>query len=72
MRHSTTVGADLAKNVIQIWVISGRRKELSNRTLIRDKFAEFTGKQKPSLGGVCVMCDITLLGAVPARAQYRQ
>jgi len=49
MRYSTTVGVDLAKNVIQISVISGRGKELSNRSLTRTKFAEFLGKQKPSL-----------------------
>ena len=49
MRYSTTVGVDLAKNVIQISVVSGRGKELVNRSLTRTKFAEFLGKQKPSL-----------------------
>jgi transposase len=49
MRYSTTVGVDLAKNVIQISVVNGRGKELSNRSLSRKKFAEFLGKQKPSL-----------------------
>ena len=49
MSYSTTVGVDLAKNVIQISVVSGRGKELSNRSLTRKKFAEFLGKQKPSL-----------------------
>ena len=49
MRYSTTVGVDLAKNVIQISVISGRGKELSNRSLSRKKFAEFLCMQKPSL-----------------------
>jgi transposase len=49
MTHSTTVGVDLAKNVIQISVVSGRGKELSNRSLTRHKFAEFLGKQKPAL-----------------------
>ncbi len=49
MRYSTTVGVDLAKNVIQVSVISGRGKELLNRSLTRRKFAEFLGKQKPSL-----------------------
>jgi hypothetical protein len=49
MPYSTTVGVDLAKNVIQISVVSGRGKELSNRSLTRKKFAEFLGKQKPSL-----------------------
>ena len=49
MRYSTTVGVDLAKNVIQISVVSGGGKELSNRSLTRRKFAEFLGKQKLSL-----------------------
>lgn len=49
MSYSTTVGVDLAKNVIQISVVSGRGKELSNRSLTRRKFAEFLGKQKPAL-----------------------
>ena len=49
MRYSTTVGVDLAKNVIQISVVSGRGNELLNRSLTRRKFAEFLGKQKPSL-----------------------
>jgi len=49
MHHSTTVGVDLAKNVIQISVVSGRGKELLNRLLTRRKFAEFLGKQKPAL-----------------------
>lgn len=49
MTHSTTVGVDLAKNVIQISVVSSRGKELSNRALTRTKFAEFLCIQKPSL-----------------------
>ena len=49
MSYSTTVGVDLAKNVIQISVLSGRGKELSNRSLTRKKFAEFLGKQELSL-----------------------
>ena len=49
MSYSTTVGVDLAKNVIQVSVVNGRGKELSNRSLSRKKFAEFLGKQKPSL-----------------------
>jgi transposase len=49
MSYSTTVGVDLAKNVIQISVVSGRGKELSNRSLTRRKFAEFLGKQMPTL-----------------------
>jgi len=49
MSYSTTVGVDLAKNVIQISVVSGRGKELSNRSLTRKKFAEFLCKQKPAV-----------------------
>ncbi|MDH3339236.1 MAG: IS110 family transposase, partial [Gammaproteobacteria bacterium] len=49
MSYSTTVGVDLAKIVIQISVVSGRGKELSNRSRMCKKFAEFLGKQKPSL-----------------------
>jgi transposase len=49
MRYSTTVGVDLAKNAIQISVVSGRGKEPVNRSLTRKEFAEFLGKQKPSL-----------------------
>ena len=49
MSYSTTVGVDLAKNVIQVSVVTGRGKELLNRSLTRKKFAEFLGKQKPSL-----------------------
>jgi transposase len=49
MPYSTTVGVDLAKNVIQVSVVSDRGKELINRSLTRLKFAEFLFKQKPSL-----------------------
>ena len=35
MSYSTTVGVDLAKNVIQVSVVSGRGKELLNRSLTR-------------------------------------
>jgi transposase len=49
MRYSTTVGVDLAKNVIQVSILSDRGKELLNRSFTRRKFAEFLGTQKPSL-----------------------
>ena len=42
-------GSTLAKNVIQVSVVSPRGKELLNRSFTRTKFAEFLGKQKPSL-----------------------
>jgi hypothetical protein len=37
MTYSTTVGVDLAKNVIQISVVTGRGKETLNRSLTRKK-----------------------------------
>ena len=49
MKYSTTVGVDLAKNVIQVSVVSSHGKERLNRSLTRRKFAEFLGKQKPAL-----------------------
>ncbi|MDH3469618.1 MAG: IS110 family transposase [Gammaproteobacteria bacterium] len=49
MTHSTTVGVDLAKNIIQVSVVSAHGKELFNRSFSRTKFAEFLGKQKPAL-----------------------
>lgn len=49
MSYSTTVGVDLAKNVIQVAVVSAAGKEILNRALTRRKFAEFLCKQKPSL-----------------------
>jgi transposase len=49
MSYSTTVGVDLAKNVIQVCVISDRGKEVLNRSLTRRKFAEFLCRQKPAL-----------------------
>lgn len=49
MHHSTTVGVDLAKNVIQVSVVSPGGKELLNRSLSRRKFAEFLCQQQPSL-----------------------
>ena len=49
MKHLNTIGVDLAKNIIQVSVVSTRGKELLNRSLTRRKFAEFLGKQKTSL-----------------------
>lgn len=49
MRNSNTIGVDLAKNVIQVAVVSPTNKELSNKELTRIKFAEFLAKQKPGL-----------------------
>ena len=49
MRHSNTIGVDLAKNVIQVSVVTPSNKELSNRELSRPKFAEYLAKQSPAL-----------------------
>lgn len=49
MKDSNTIGADLAKNVIQVSVVAPGNKELSNKELTRVKFAEFLAKQKPGL-----------------------
>ena len=49
MNHLNTIGVDLAKNIIQVSVVSARGKELLNKALTRKKFAEFLAKQKASL-----------------------
>lgn len=49
MKHYNTVGVDLAKNVIQISVLSPSNKELQNKAFTRKKFSEFLAKQKPAL-----------------------
>ena len=49
MNKLNTIGVDLAKNVIQVSVVSPPNKELQNKTLTRAKFAAFLAKQSPSL-----------------------
>lgn len=49
MHKINVIGVDLAKNVIQVSVVSGSNRELSNKSLTRKKFAEFLARQKPSL-----------------------
>ena len=49
MNKYNTIGIDLAKNVIQVCVVSPANKQLQNKELTRKKFAEFLIKQKPSL-----------------------
>jgi transposase len=49
MNKVNTIGVDLAKNVIQVSVVSPTNKELKNQPLSRTKFAQFLAKQKPSL-----------------------
>jgi transposase len=49
MSKLTTIGVDLAKNVMQVSVVSAGGRELRNNTLTRTKFAEFLAKHKQSL-----------------------
>ena len=49
MNNLNVVGVDLAKNVIQVSVVTPARKELQNKALTRTKFSEFLAKQEPSL-----------------------
>lgn len=49
MAHLNVIGVDLAKNVIQVSVLSRSNRELQNKALSRAKFAEFLGQQKQSL-----------------------
>ena len=49
MAELNTIGVDLAKNVIQVSVLTPRGKELHNKALTRSKFREFLVKQQPAL-----------------------
>lgn len=49
MHKLTVIGVDLAKNVMQVSVLSRSNRELENRSLTRRKFAEFLGSQRQSL-----------------------
>jgi transposase len=49
MTKLNVIGVDLAKNVIQVSVLSPSNRELRNSSLTRRKFAEFLGRQRPSL-----------------------
>jgi len=49
MNQLNVIGVDLAKNVIQISVLSPSNRELRNSALTRRKFAEFLARQRPSL-----------------------
>jgi transposase len=49
MGQLNTIGVDLAKNVIQVSVVSPSSKELLNRALTRTKFKEFLATQQPAL-----------------------
>jgi transposase len=49
MSKLNVIGVDLAKNVIQVSVLSRSNRELQNRSLTRRKFAEFLGSQRRSV-----------------------
>lgn len=49
MTKKNTIGVDLAKNVIQVSVVSRSNRELQNKSLTRKKFAEFLARQQASL-----------------------
>lgn len=49
MINLNVVGVDLAKNIIQVSVVTQARIELQNKALTRQKFSEFLARQKPSL-----------------------
>ena len=49
MNNLNVVGVDLAKNIIQVSVVTPDGKELQNKALTRKKFSEFLARQKPSL-----------------------
>jgi len=49
MNQLNAIGVDLAKNVIQISILSPANRELRNSALTRRKFAEFLAKQRPGL-----------------------
>jgi transposase len=49
MTKLNVIGVDLAKNVIQVSTLSPSNRELRNFAFSRRKFAEFLGRQRPSL-----------------------
>jgi transposase len=49
MNKLNVIGVDLAKNVIQVSVVTPAGKEVQNKAFTRKKFAEFLVKQKPGL-----------------------
>ena len=49
MSNLNTIGVDLAKNIIQVSLVSVLGKALRNTALTRTKFAEFLARQKQSL-----------------------
>ena len=49
MTKLNVIGVDLAMSVIQVSVLSPSNRELRNSAFSRRKFAEFLGRQRPSL-----------------------
>jgi transposase len=49
MAKINTIGVDLAKNVIQVAVVSPSNKVLQNKELTRNQFVRFLARQPPSL-----------------------
>jgi len=49
MNNLNVIGVDLAKNIIQVSVVTPAMKELQNKAFTRKKFSEFLARQKPSL-----------------------
>ena len=49
MNNLNVIGVDLAKNIIQVSVVTPAGKELQNKALTRNKFSAFLARQKPSL-----------------------
>jgi len=49
MNNLNVVGVDLAKNIIQVSVVTPVMREFQNKAFSRKKFSEFLAKQKPSL-----------------------
>jgi transposase len=49
MGQLNTIGVDLAKNVIQVSVVTASNREVLNRSFTRAKFTEFLAKQQPAL-----------------------
>ena len=49
MKQFNTIGVDLARNLIQVSVVTPANKVLPNRELSLSKFADFPIRQKPAL-----------------------
>ena len=49
MAQLNTIGVDLAKNIIQVSLVTSKSKERLNKAFTRTKFKEFLAKQKRSL-----------------------